>query len=150
MPTRLSYPVMALVLATALGIASAGWAQEGERAQMLPGGTRVTSGKLEFRHNCAPCHGSGAKGDGPVAAALKTKPANLTLLAKNNHGVFPAERVTSVINGSEVIAAHGSRIMPIWGIQFSKGGPGVAKRTDQEVAARIKLLVDYIESIQEK
>jgi mono/diheme cytochrome c family protein len=72
-------------------------------------GTRVASqttpqGKLQrpepivkgvdlFKLHCAVCHGVDAKGDGPLAPHLKAMPANLTVLAKNNGGQFPAARV---------------------------------------------------------
>ena len=48
--------------------------------------TSARSGKEMFQAYCASCHGADAKGDGPAAAALKSKPANLTELAKNNGG----------------------------------------------------------------
>ena len=49
----------------------------------------IDVGKAEYRSSCAPCHGIDAKGDGSVADSLKTRPTDLTALAKNNNGVFP-------------------------------------------------------------
>jgi hypothetical protein len=46
-----------------------------------------------FRQYCASCHGLDAKGSGIMASALKTKVADLTVLAKNNRRQFPAARV---------------------------------------------------------
>jgi|SRR5689334_10377068 len=43
-------------------------------------------GRTEFMENCAGCHGADAKGAGTLGAKLKTKPTDLTLLAKRNHG----------------------------------------------------------------
>jgi hypothetical protein len=43
-------------------------------------------GRMEYMENCAGCHGADAKGAGPLSAKLKTKPTDLTLLAKRNHG----------------------------------------------------------------
>ncbi len=37
----------------------------------------ATAGKQTFDSNCASCHGQGGKGDGPAAAGLEPKPANL-------------------------------------------------------------------------
>jgi mono/diheme cytochrome c family protein len=71
-----------------------------------------------FRHHCAPCHGEGGKGEGPVAGALKAKMTDLTTLAKRNRKKFPAERVRKVIVGDEILASHGSREMPVWGPIF--------------------------------
>jgi len=142
--------VSILVLGLAFGGTSIGWAQEGHRATMLPSG-RVTTGKREYRRYCAQCHGPNAKGDGPVAAALIKKPADLTMLAKSNNGEFPEKKVVAFIDGSETVAAHGSRAMPIWGLAFRKpSSTHTAAHTTQEVNERITMLVDYLKSIQEK
>ena len=37
----------------------------------------IAAGKLIFEANCAPCHGLSGRGDGPAAADLDPKPANL-------------------------------------------------------------------------
>ncbi len=144
--------VSALALTMALATTGVGWAQPagGGASMVAPG--RVTTGRLEYRRYCAPCHGAEGKGDGPVAAALTKKPADLTLLAKNNNGEFPKKRVEAFIDGSETVAAHGTRRMPIWGVAFRRPTPSSThgQRTQQEVNQRISLLVDYIESIQEK
>jgi mono/diheme cytochrome c family protein len=98
-----------------------------------------------FRAHCAPCHGLDAKGDGPVAASLKSKPADLTVLARSSGGVFPVARVRKVISGDEVTAAHGSREMPIWGSIFHQ------IEEDQDFGnVRLQNLVKYLQSIQQK
>jgi mono/diheme cytochrome c family protein len=61
--------------------------------------TSAASGKEMFKAYCAPCHGENAKGEGPAAPALKVPPPDLTVLAKNNGGKFPADRVTSILRG---------------------------------------------------
>lgn len=137
-----------LVLCMVLGIASDGWAQEAEGPEMVPPGN-VTTGKLEYRRHCAQCHGPDGKGDGPVAAVLTKKPADLTQITKGHAGTFPEDWVRKYIDGSEMVAAHGTSEMPIWGLAFAKGKPGVSKRSQHEVDTRIKLLMEYIKSIQE-
>jgi len=142
-----------LGLGMALRVTSAGWAQESGGVGVSP--TAQVTGALQFRQHCAACHGPAGKGDGPVAAALTKKPANLTMLAKNNNGEFPAEKVEAFIDGGEIVAAHGTREMPIWGLEFSQpplsfGAPQPGGPTALEVHERIKLLVDYIKSIQER
>ena len=98
-----------------------------------------------FRAHCAPCHGLDGKGNGPIAAALKTKPANLTVLAKNNGGKFPSERVSRTIIGDEVALSHGSREMPIWGPIFHQ------IEDDKDFGeVRLENLAKYLESIQQK
>ena len=64
----------------------------------------------------------GAKGDGPVSKDLKTRPADLTVLAKKNNGVFPFNAVYQIIDGREPIASHGTREMPIWAMAFRARG----------------------------
>jgi mono/diheme cytochrome c family protein len=114
---------------------------------------QVITGKLEFRRYCAQCHGMDATGNGPVAGALKKKPANLTTLAKNNGGVFPEERVREYIDGRKTVASHGTREMPIWGNEFmyrqgGSGGPGAPALTQAQVNQKIDLVVRYVKSIQ--
>jgi hypothetical protein len=41
-----------------------------------------------FRAHCAACHGSDAKGGGPLASTLRTEAPDLTLLAKKSGGSF--------------------------------------------------------------
>ena len=146
---RWQYAVASLILAVALGTTSMGWSQEDQRPEMVPPG-KVTTGKLEYRSHCAQCHGPNGKGDGPVAAVLTKKPTDLTQITKGHAGTFPEQWVRQFIDGSDMIAAHGTSEMPIWGLEFTRGGPGVMKRSPHEVDTRIKLLVDYIKSIQEK
>lgn len=121
--------------------------------EMGPGG-RIITGKGQFRNHCAQCHGMDGKGDGPVAPALKVVPADLTMLAANNGGKFPEDKVTEAIKGTSQIAAHGTAgtPMPVWGLAFrasTESGTG-ADFTPEEVDKKVKLLVDYIKSIQAK
>ena len=76
-------------------------------------------GKSEFQSSCASCHGTDAKGKGPVSGQLKIPPPDLTMLAKSNNGVFPTDAVYETIYGLKTIPAHGTREMPIWGERFN-------------------------------
>jgi mono/diheme cytochrome c family protein len=98
-----------------------------------------------FRAHCAACHGPEGKGNGPVAASLKTKPADLTVLAKNNGGKFPTERVKKFISGDDPsMPAHGSREMPVWGPIFHQ------IEEDQDFGnVRLQNLIKYLGSIQQ-
>ena len=101
-------------------------------------------GKTEYQSSCAACHGADAKGDGPVGKALKTAPADLTLLAKNNNGVFPYDMVYQMIDGrNSTITSHGTREMPVWGYRF---GPPQAFRLKNRMLA----VIDHLKRIQEK
>jgi len=111
--------------------------------QELPPLIRSVNGADLFRAYCASCHGVDAKGNGPAAASLKTRPADLTVLAKKNGGVFPEPRVRKVIMGDDVIASHGSREMPIWGPIFHQIEEDIDRAN-----VRLENLVKYLESIQ--
>jgi mono/diheme cytochrome c family protein len=104
------------------------------------------SGRDTFRYYCASCHGRDGRGNGPVAASLKTRPPNLTMLAAGNRGQFPAERVKAVVaEGRPDAPAHGPSEMPVWGPIFQSLDP-----SDPIATARIANVVAYIQSIQAK
>ncbi len=73
------------------------------------------AGKSEFQSSCATCHGTDGKGKGPLSEQLRVAPADLTMLAKKNNGVFPVSAVYETIYGIRRIIAHGPPDMPIWG-----------------------------------
>lgn len=103
------------------------------------------AGSATFREYCTACHGVGGHGNGPAAAALKSAPPDLTLIAKRAGGTFPFAKVKSTITGDDVIAAHGSRDMPTWGPLFK------AVDTSSSVAElRLTNLIKYLEEIQVK
>ena len=56
-------------------------------------------------------------GAGPLADAMKKTPPNLTLLAKQNGGKFPATRVADTIRDG-AIPGHGRKTMLEWGKVF--------------------------------
>jgi mono/diheme cytochrome c family protein len=123
----------------------------------------VDVGKSEFQSSCASCHGADGKGHGPLREQLKTAPPDLTVLAKNNNGVFPAIALYHTIDGSKTVAAHGSREMPIWGERFNpivslphSVDPSYWKLAGPEhspevvVRKRILAVIDYLGRIQQK
>lgn len=104
---------------------------------------RPIEGPELFRAYCTPCHGLDAKGAGPAASALKAKVPDLTLLARNNRGQFPVAQVRQTIIGDNIVAAHGSREMPLWGPIFHQ------IESDMDWGnVRLENLVKYLESIQ--
>lgn len=109
--------------------------------------TNAASGKEMFTQYCAPCHGTDGKGNGPAASALKTPPADLTLLAKKHDGKFPANSVSSTLKfGAGSAGAHGSAEMPVWGPLFHS----LDKYHDGAVQQRISNIVTYIDGLQAK
>ena len=108
--------------------------------------TSPASGKEMYTSYCAVCHGTDGKGGGPAASALKTPPADLTMLSKNNGGEFPALKVTSILRGTSDLPAHGSKEMPVWGPLFRIMSGG----HEGEVQQRVANLTHYVESLQAK
>jgi nucleotide-binding universal stress UspA family protein/mono/diheme cytochrome c family protein len=104
----------------------------------------IAGGEL-FRTYCAACHGTAARGDGPVASAMSRKPADLTEIAKRNGGMFPAELVFRTIDGKNPVRGHGGPDMPVWGDAFARSRDG---GDPAKVKTMIQSLVDYLESIQ--
>jgi mono/diheme cytochrome c family protein len=58
-----------------------------------------SAGKQLFMNNCVACHGATGHGDGPQAAHLKTRPADLTRIAARRDGVWPILEVMSILDG---------------------------------------------------
>ena len=144
--TRRFLGVCGLVMC-ALGLAPAfAGSQERDQAAAPPTDENVARGAALFRIHCASCHGPGATGDGPVAPALRKKPADLTTLTKRAGGKFPEERVRSTIDGRTALAAHGAREMPVWGLSFADPGRDVS--SEREIEAEIRALVRYLASLQ--
>jgi mono/diheme cytochrome c family protein len=107
--------------------------------------TSAATGDYLFRTYCAACHGTSAKGDGPLADSMRRRPADLTEIAKRNKGVFPTDQVLRIVDGRQPVKGHGGPDMPVWGDVFARsveaGDPAI-------VQARIKAIVTYLESIQ--
>jgi hypothetical protein len=104
----------------------------------------VKAGAKELREYCAQCHGDDGTGNGPVASELKRKPANLTVLSKNDDGVFPTREVHDFIVGTREIPAHGTREMPVWGCAFmfrpgAMAGPFVPRAHSATVGSQDQL-----------
>lgn len=69
-------------------------------------------GQAFFAENCAACHGDDARGQ--TLLDLATRPADLTLLARENGGTFPRARALSYIWG-DPDGGHIARVMPQFG-----------------------------------
>lgn len=136
-----------LVMISALAVAQQAPAESKPSVKHVPiTNAPSSSGKEMFNSYCAVCHGKDAKGNGPAASAMKTAPSDLTLLAKNNGGKYPAAHVAAVIKGQALTPSHGSQDMPIWGPLFSS----ISQGHEAQVQQRIANLVTYIEGVQAK
>lgn len=148
-PVNKSHLVGCLVLASLGMLLSAAGPQEGQpKAEQDKKAERLIpslKGPDLFRAYCAPCHGEDGKSNGPVAPALNSKPTDLTLIAKRNGGVFPVKLIRNLIAGDELVIAHGSREMPIWGPIFHQ------VEWDRDYGEiRLQNVTKYLESIQQK
>ena len=137
-------PVLVLAIVTGIAGAPGGAAAQAQRRTPLVIDSLVGSDLFTFY--CATCHGADARGSGPLAPALRTPPADLTVIARRNGGQFPRSRITAYVSSEEPgVVAHGSRAMPVWGPIFR-----ALDASDVRTKMRIENLVSYLESIQVK
>ena len=144
---------LAAILAVALcATFFLGAAQAASQEEVKPGKHRKTvqlipslEGADLFSSYCANCHGPTGKGDGPIASFLDKQVSDLSTIPKRNGGTFPSARVRAVIAGDELIKAHGTREMPMWGPIFHQ----VEKGRDLG-NIRLENVTKYVESLQEK
>jgi mono/diheme cytochrome c family protein len=136
--------LVALILMPAGGTAQEPAVKKAPLAQSDP-----QSGKQMYTDYCAACHGKDGKGNGPAASAMKAAPANLSLLAKNNGGKYPAAHVAAVLTFGDEKPAHGSKDMPVWGQLFQSLNWSSSTK-EMEAKQRINALNNYIESLQTK
>jgi mono/diheme cytochrome c family protein len=128
-----------------LGVSNTGAAGTGRAPQPDAEAVRVReTGRQLYADHCAACHGAAARGDGPAAASLRRPPTDLTRYARANGGVFPAERLRTVVDGRGV-GAHGSVEMPVWGSVFK-----AAAGSESAARSRIEAIVAYLRSLQER
>ena len=89
-------------------------------------------GQIEFLLNCAGCHGTDAKGSGPQSPKLHIKPADLTVLAKRNHGRFDPGAVYQMIDGRNPRLSHHNADMPVWGCRHQTPLPDIPATTKRK------------------
>jgi mono/diheme cytochrome c family protein len=140
MPRMRNVIPLALLASAALASAPALWAQETAEAPL----TGETGDEL-FRTYCASCHGRSAKGDGPISEHLRSRPADLTLIARRAGGKFDTEKVHRIIDGRQPVSGHGGPDMPVWGDAFKRAG---RTGTEDAVSARIRSIVEHLRSLQ--
>ena len=136
----LSLPMSCLVL-----VALMGCTETSTPGPSMPG---VADGAAFFANNCASCHGTAGTGTGPSAAGLPIAPVDLTVLARDSDGTFPAARALSYIYGDPE-QGHLARVMPEFGGAMADDLvpveiDGILTPTPRELAG----LLAYLESIQ--
>ena len=106
-------------------------------------------GKEMYVRYCGACHGPKGKGDGIAGTFMRSKPIDLTQIAKKNNGEFPFMRMMETIDGRRSVRAHGDPEMPVWG-EILKDQASSPMARDNEVRGKVMAITDYIRSIQEK
>jgi len=106
--------------------------------------SEIRRGHSLYLQYCASCHGLTGEGDGPMARALTTPPANLRRLSERLGNPLPEDRVARYIDGREEVKAHGPRDMPVWGRRFHDEPGG----DEHQAQKRIAELVAFLQSIQ--
>jgi len=101
---------------------------------------KFKAGRALYLSYCASCHGLTGEGEGPVARALMTPPANLRRLSERFGTPYPRirSRVTSTA------ARKSPRDMPVWGTRFYYQTSGDEHRVKQMIGE----LVAFLQSIQ--
>ena len=140
--------LVAFIFAATLA-AGVGYANQSTGVKVLPvTRTRANSGQQMYTSYCASCHGVDGRGNGPAASSLKQRPADLSVLARNNGGVFPSKHVTAVLQFGSRVSAHGDVSMPVWGPVLGKLDGGAPE--SEAGALRISNIGRYIETLQVK
>jgi mono/diheme cytochrome c family protein len=103
-------------------------------------------GQETYTSYCVSCHGRSAEGDGPLADDLPVPPADLTMLAAGNNGVFPYSGVMAQIYGYP----GQFHVMPEFGPLLD--GPKVMWRDENgaivETPKALLELAKYLETLQ--
>ena len=107
-----------IIVSVVIGFSASGWAQDAGKTESSKSNTPFSTrweqandvGEVEYLTSCSACHGLDGRGDGPLRGELKSKPADLTVLAKKNNGVFPLNAIYETIDGRKSVSAHGTSI----------------------------------------
>jgi len=110
--------------------------------------TGIEQGKVLYVALCASCHGTRGEGDGPVAAALSTRPSNLRLLSARYGNPLPEDQIARFIDGRVDVKAHGPRAMPVWGETAWANPEGTSGPS--QVKSWVAKVVAYLRSIQKR
>ena len=138
---RRRVPMLVLVLLVSVVVSSFAQTKNQRQPPIRLDGASI------FQNYCAACHGPDGRGKGPASKTLKQAVPDLTRLSLRNDGAFPAIHVRTVITfgADDLLPAHGSKKMPIWGPTFHE------IEFDQDLGnVRVENVTKYLESIQRK
>ena len=115
--------------------------------QSLAYAADANQGKEMYMQYCSSCHGQDGRGSGSVSAFLKVKVPDLTLLKKNNKGIYPVDQVILAIDGRRKLRSHGDPKMPVWGESFSSGSQR-PKSAEVTISLKEKAIAEYVATLQ--
>ncbi len=135
-------PLQAGVVASLLAVTASAWSL-----------TLTERGRIEYDHQCASCHGTTGRGDGPLRPFLVKPPSDLTLLAQRHGGSLDERRVREMIDGRGMAepGPHGTREMPVWGQRFREDAQATRTgraKPERQARRRMDALVAYLQSLQ--
>jgi mono/diheme cytochrome c family protein len=105
-----------------------------------------TSGKDMYGVYCAGCHGEDGRGKGHSSRYCTVPPPDLTQLARNNHGIYPVERVCEILRHGTGQSPKGQGYMPIWQPLLKSMDAEPARVTEE----RIRNLAEYVKTLQDR
>lgn len=136
-----------LALAGLLGACTPGMQGPTGTATGGPAGL-LSTGAGDYARLCASCHGPEGRGDGPAAAGLASRPADLTRIARRAGGTYPRLQVMSRIYGYTMGSSDSH--MPQFGDLLE--GPSVlydpGDGIETPTPARLVALQQYLETLQ--
>ena len=104
-----------------------------------------TAGKDMYAVYCAGCHGDDSRGRGHSARYCTVPPADLTQLARSNHGIYPSAKVCEVLRHGTGQAPKGQGYMPLWEPLLNSMNGEPANVTEE----RIRNLAEYVKTLQD-
>ena len=104
-------------------------------------------GKQLYMQYCASCHGKDGRANGSVSPYLKIAVPDLTVLKKNNKGIYPLDDVMATIDGRRAVRTHGDRDMPVWGEIFRKETEQ-GKYPELTSLLKAKVIAEYVATLQ--
>ena len=110
-------------------------------------GPAAVAGKRLYMVSCSGCHGTNARGNGPVAQFLNVPVPDLTRIAARRAGAFPDDEIFRIVDGQSDLRSHGPRHMPVWGYEFF-GDDADDEIAHRQATEKVERLVKYLRSIQ--
>jgi mono/diheme cytochrome c family protein len=146
-PTLISAVALAIAWLAACASSSGKDAAPTETPAGSSDARTLAEGQRLFRMSCASCHGTDARGKGPVAPILAVPVPDLTLIAARRGGSFPADDIYRIVDGQADLGAHGPRHMPVWGYELF-GEDADDEAAHRAATEKIDSVVRFLHSVQ--